>query len=174
MYIFDKIDKLIVDVLLEDGRKPSSEIARLISVSERSVRYRMDRLIEKGIINISAVVNPKTLGFSVVADIFIEVEPRSIFETAKKIAGFEQVTYVACSIGDRDISVQIVSHDTDELYNFVTEVISKIPGVRKTTTSIVPLIIKDVYKWHIPTTSMENPTNKKPSRKNKENVNNHA
>jgi len=25
-----------------------------------------------------------------------------------------------------------------------------VPGVRKTTTSIVPLIIKDVYQWRVP------------------------
>jgi hypothetical protein len=29
-------------------------------------------------------------------------------------------------------------------------VIRKVPGVRKTTTSIVPLIIKDVYQWRVP------------------------
>ncbi len=29
-------------------------------------------------------------------------------------------------------------------------VIGKIPGVRKTTTSIVPLVLKDVYQWRIP------------------------
>jgi hypothetical protein len=32
----------------------------------------------------------------------------------------------------------------------VTEVVRKVPGVRKTTTSIVPLIIKDVYQWRVP------------------------
>lgn len=152
MFKLDKNDKLIVDILLEDGRETCSEIARRVGISERSVRYRIDRLINKGVINISAIVNPKTIGYSVVADIFIEVEPGSILETAKKIADYEQVTYVACSTGERDISVQIVSHDTDELYLFVTNVISKIPAVRKTTTSIVPLVIKDVYKWHIPET----------------------
>jgi hypothetical protein len=30
------------------------------------------------------------------------------------------------------------------------EVIGKMPGVRKTTTSIVPLVLKDVYQWQIP------------------------
>jgi DNA-binding Lrp family transcriptional regulator len=62
----------------------------------------------------------------------------------------ECVSYVACSIGDRDVSIQIVGRDSDEIYSFVTEVVGKIPGVRKTTTSIVPLVLKDVYEWHIP------------------------
>jgi DNA-binding Lrp family transcriptional regulator len=43
-----------------------------------------------------------------------------------------------------------VAKDTAEIYHFVTEVVRKVPGVRKTTTSIVPLILKDVYQWRIP------------------------
>jgi DNA-binding Lrp family transcriptional regulator len=57
---------------------------------------------------------------------------------------------VACGIGESDVSIQIVAKDTAEIYQFVTEVVRKVPGVRKTTTSIVPLIIKDVYQWRIP------------------------
>ncbi len=63
---------------------------------------------------------------------------------------YENVTYVACSIGENDISIQVVARDTDDVYRFVTETIRKIPGVRRTTTSIVPLILKDVYQWRIP------------------------
>jgi DNA-binding Lrp family transcriptional regulator len=44
----------------------------------------------------------------------------------------------------------VVAKDTTEIYHFVTEVVRKVPGVRKTTTSIVPLVIKDVYQWRVP------------------------
>jgi DNA-binding Lrp family transcriptional regulator len=49
-----------------------------------------------------------------------------------------------------DVSLQLVAKDTAEIYRFVTEIIGKLPGVRKTTTSIVPVVIKDVYQWQIP------------------------
>jgi DNA-binding Lrp family transcriptional regulator len=71
-------------------------------------------------------------------------------DVAKKMAAFENVTYVACGIGQNDISIQVVAKDTSEVYYFVTEVIRKVPGVRKTTTSIVPIILKDVYQWRVP------------------------
>ena len=87
---------------------------------------------------------------NVVADVWLEVESDSILEVAKKMAEFENVSYVACSIGETDVSVQVQARDTAEVYRFVTEVIGKIPGVRKTTTSIVPLVLKDVYQWRIP------------------------
>ena len=153
MYEIDKIDKKIINLLMENGRMPASEIARRIGgVSERAVRYRIEQIVKNGYIQISAITNPKSLGYVVTADVFLEVESGEISNVANIVSEYECVSYVACSIGERDISIQVVGHDTDEVYQFVTNVIGKIPGVRKTTTSIVPLIIKDVYQWRIPST----------------------
>jgi Lrp/AsnC family transcriptional regulator for asnA, asnC and gidA len=151
MYKIDKIDQEIVDLLMEDGRMPAAEIARRIGgISERAVRYRIDRMTEDDVIRIGAIPNPRALGYAVVADVFIEVETGSILEVARKLASYDVVSYVACSIGERDVSVQVIARDNNEVYAFATEVIGKIPGVRKTNTSIVPIILKDVYKWRIP------------------------
>jgi len=151
MYNFDKIDIKIVNLLLEDGRMPASEIARRLGdISERAVRYRIDRMVNEGIIHISAVARPQAFGLTTIADIWMEVESDRILEVAKKMAEFDWVSYVACGIGESDVSIQIVAKDTAEIYHFVTEVIRKVPGVRKTTTSIVPLILKDVYQWRVP------------------------
>ncbi|MBI5935837.1 MAG: Lrp/AsnC family transcriptional regulator [Chloroflexi bacterium] len=153
MYEIDKIDLKIVNLLLEDGRKSASEIARQIGeVSERAVRYRIERMIEEDVIRLSAVVRPEALGLPIRADVWLEVESDRIREVAQKMAEYENVTYVACSIGENDISIQVVAKDTDEVYRFVTETVRKVPGVRRTTTSIVPLIIKDVYQWRAPET----------------------
>ncbi len=71
-------------------------------------------------------------------------------DVAHKAMEFDCVSYVACSIGEMDVSIQVLAKDTAEIYRFVTEVIGRLPGVRKTTTSIVPIVLKDVYQWHIP------------------------
>ena len=156
MYKTDNIDRKIVIFLMEDGRMHAAEIARRIgNISERAVRYRIDRMVENGVIKISAIVNPKAVGMNVVADIWLEVDSDSIMEVARKMAEFDNVSYVACSIGETDISVQIQARDTGEVYRFVTEVIGKVPGVRKTTTSIVPLVLKDVYQWKIPPSGVD-------------------
>jgi Lrp/AsnC family transcriptional regulator for asnA, asnC and gidA len=151
MYNFDKIDIKIVNLLLEDGRMPASEISRRIGdISERAVRYRIDRMVNEGVVQISAVARPQAFGLTTIADIWLEVESDRILEVARKMAEFDNVSYVACGIGESDVSIQIVAKDTTEIYQFVTEVVRKVPGVRKTTTSIVPLIIKDVYQWRVP------------------------
>lgn len=151
MYNFDKTDIKIVNILLGDGRKPASEIARQIEgISERAVRYRIERMVEAGIIQVSAVAKPQAFGLTTIADVWMEVESDRILEVAKKMAGYDNVSYVACGIGESDVSIQVVAKDTAEIYQFITEVVRKVPGVRKTTTSIVPLIIKDVYQWRVP------------------------
>lgn len=130
---------------------PASEISRRMGdISERAVRYRIDRMVNEGVVQISAVARPQAFGLTTIADIWLEVESDRILEVAKKMAEFDNVSYVACGIGESDVSIQIVAKDTAEIYQFVTEVVRKVPGVRKTTTSIVPLIIKDVYQWRVP------------------------
>jgi len=151
MYEIDKIDVKIVNLLLEDGRMPASEIARrLEDISERAVRYRIERMVEDGVISVSAIVTPQAFGFDTRADVWLEVEADKILEIANKMKEYDNVTYVACAIGETDISIQVVAQDTGEIYRFVTEVVRKVPGVRKTVTSIVPIVLKDVYQWRVP------------------------
>lgn len=150
-YILNHLDREIVEQLLKDGRMPGAEIARRVGgLTERAVRYRIERLIREGIIRISAVVNPKALGFTVVGDVNLEVESGHVQEVARRITEFDCVGYVACSMGEKDVSIQVNARSTDELYRFVTEVLGSLPWVRKTTTLLVPLKLKDVYEWQIP------------------------
>ena len=156
MYEIDALDVRIINLLLEDGRASASEIARQIGdVSERAVRYRIERMVEDDIIRISAIVSPKAFGLGTYADVFLEVESDRITEVAEILAEYENVTYVACSIGESDVSIQVAARDTGAIYRFVTEVVRKIPGVRKTTTSIVPLVLKDIYQWRVPESVVE-------------------
>ncbi|OGO81010.1 MAG: hypothetical protein A3K41_16700 [Chloroflexi bacterium RIFOXYD12_FULL_57_15] len=158
MYEIDKVDLRIVNLLLEDGRKSASEVARQLGdVSERAVRYRVERMIEENVIQIGAVARPEAFGLPIKADVFLEVESDRIREVAQKMTEYENVTYVACSIGETDVSIQVVAKDTDEVYRFITETVRKVPGVRRTTTSIVPLILKDVYQWRVPESAIKNP-----------------
>jgi Lrp/AsnC family transcriptional regulator for asnA, asnC and gidA len=147
----DSLDKQIIDLLTDDGRMTCAEIARRIGqTNERLVRYRLERLIKEGVFVVSAVLDAKTIGFPVIADVFIEVEPGRILEVANKLAEYENITYVACSIGERDVSIQIVAQDNRTLYDFVSQTIGSMAGVRRSRTSIVPIIIKDDSRWKVP------------------------
>lgn len=151
MIKIDAIDKMISDLLIEDGRMSCSRIAeRIGKISERAVRYRIERLIKNKIIAIHGNVEPEGLGLVVFADVFIEVEPALVLKIAQQLAAYESVSYVACSTGQNDISIQVFAHDNNELFAFVTDIVAQISGVRKTHISFVPLKIKDDHIWHIP------------------------
>ncbi len=146
----DSIDRQIVALLLKDGRMSSAAVARSIDVSQRTVRYHLDRLTGSGVIQIGAIVNPQAIGLNVVGDVFLEVAPGQIREVAERFAALEEVSYVAGSIGNGDLSIQVCVHDAQELTRFVDEVVGKMPGVTKTRTVLVPWKLKDVYEWNIP------------------------
>ncbi len=141
----------------------ASEVARRIGdISERAIRYRIDRMVQEGVIQISAVVNPEAFGLNINADVWIEVDSDQILEVAKKLTVYDNIRYVACGIGQNDISIQLVAKDAADVYHFVTDVVRKIPGVRKTTTSIVPIVLKDVYQWRVPGKAVKAPVVENP------------
>lgn len=147
----DCTDWEIIALLNEDGRMPSTEIARRLgNVSARTVTNRINALIEQGFINIRAIVNPEPVGYNVMADVFIEVEPGRVREIARKTAEFPEVTYVACATGATDVSISLRVRSIGELFDFVSETIGKIPGVTRTQSYLLPLKIKDFDTWMPP------------------------
>ena len=144
----DRTDWEIITLLNEDGRMPSAEIARRLgSVSARTVTNRIEALTKKGVINVRAIVNPEMVGYGVMADVFIEVEPGRVREVAEGVSVFPQVSYVACATGDSDVSISLRVRDIEELFNFITEKLGKIPGVRRTQSYLLPLKLKDLDTW---------------------------
>ena len=144
----DQTDWKIIALLNEDGRLPSAGVARKLGdVSARTVKNRIDALVKKGIINIRSIVNPDSIGYTVLADVFIETEPGKLRQVAADLSENPQISYLVCATGDTDIIISIRARTIDELYEFIIEVIGKTPGVRQTQTYLLPLSIKDRMKW---------------------------
>jgi Lrp/AsnC family transcriptional regulator for asnA, asnC and gidA len=151
MYKIDETNVEIINLLMDDGRMSCAEIAqRLGTVSERSIRYRINRMVQEGIIQICAVPTPEKLGFPVTADVFIKVESAYILDVAQRLAEYECISYVGCALGETDVSVQIFAPDNVSVYEFVTKVIAKMEGVSHTRTAILPHILKDFHQWRVP------------------------
>jgi Lrp/AsnC family transcriptional regulator for asnA, asnC and gidA len=147
-HTLDEIDREIIRLLNEDGRMSNAEIARRLGdIPPRTVSHRVDGLIAREIIAIKAIVNPVALGYRVLADVFIEVEPGRVREVAEMVAEFAQVSYVACATGECDVSISLRVHSNEELFEFVTEQLGKIPGVRRTQTHLLPAKLKDIDSW---------------------------
>lgn len=155
-YKLDNIDRAIVALLQEDGRIPCVEIARrLEGVTERLVRGRIKRMTEEGIIRVAAIVNGASVGLSICADVWVEVEANLVMEVAQRLSELEEISYVACATGEQNISMQVYATDMTELYRFVTDVVGKINGVKRFTIRVIPIIVKDLDEWRIPSFALK-------------------
>lgn len=166
VYIPDETDWKIIKLLNKDGRMPSTEIAeKLGNITARTVNNRIKALTKDGIITVRAVIDPDKVGYGVLADAYIEVEPGLVSEVANLVANLPEISYVACAIGDVDVSVSIRAQTIRELFDFVESKLGKIPGVRRTQTHILPVRIKDLDTW-FPPKAMETIDNSNQSIKN--------
>ncbi len=139
----DDIDLDIIELLMEDGRMPCTELAiRIGGITERAVRVRLTNLIKKKLVQITAIPNLFKIGIPIVADVFIDTEPGRVYEIAKKLAAQDYTSYVGIATGDFDISIEVVGTNIVDVYKLVHNEIGQMPGVKKVTISIVPEILK--------------------------------
>ncbi len=143
-----KTDWEIIALLNEDGRMTAAEIARRLgNIPARTVSHRIEALIDCGIMSIRAIVNPAAMGFPIMADVFIDVEPGHVREVARIVASFPEVTYVACATGGCDVSISLRVRSNEDLFDFVTDKLGNIPGVHRTQTHLLPVKLKDIDSW---------------------------
>jgi Lrp/AsnC family transcriptional regulator for asnA, asnC and gidA len=154
-YQLDDIDRQIVTLLLKDGRMSGAAVARAVGVSQRTVLYRIDKLLGCGVIQIGVVVEPHAIGLDVIADVFLDVSPGQIREVAERFAALQEVSFVAGSIGNGDLSIQVCLRDLGALRRFLEDVVGKMPGVTQARTVLVPWKFKDVHEWNIPPSSVD-------------------
>jgi Lrp/AsnC family transcriptional regulator, regulator for asnA, asnC and gidA len=145
----DDVDRRIIAELQVDGRKPYTQIAPAVGLSEAAVRQRVQRLIDSGLMQIVAVTDPKDFGFSRQAMIGIEVEGDALV-VADRLAELAQAEYVVLTAGGVDLLVEVVVEDDESLLALLNERIRKIPGVRRTETYLYLRIHKETYQWGSP------------------------
>ena len=143
----DDLDRHIVRLLRHDGRLPYAQIARVVGVSEPTVRKRVDRLVHAGAIFIEARVNPAPVGFPIDALIGIRVAPGRVKEVGARLAAMEHVAYLSYLAGSFDIMIEAFLPDTEGLFKFLNEELERIEGINHTETWHVLRTEKYFYNW---------------------------
>jgi Lrp/AsnC family transcriptional regulator for asnA, asnC and gidA len=144
---YDVLDKEIIFYLNQNARMPSARIARQLDVSERTVNHRIKRLVESGVIQPVAVVNPSSFGYTLAVDILCELEVGFQSQVIQAIYEIPQLCYMAVSTGDQDIILRAYFRDSGEMNDFITHQLHQIPGMRRTRTVLLPRILKDTHQW---------------------------
>ncbi|GAB4578254.1 MAG: Lrp/AsnC ligand binding domain-containing protein [Anaerolineales bacterium] len=141
------LDHKLIRRLNQNARLSSADLARELNVSERTIRNRIQRLITEGILKPVAVVNPVAFGYTLVVDIFCEIEVNRREEAISALRMLPEVSYMAISTGDQDVSFQALFKNSADMHEFITQRVYSIAGIRRTRTVLVPQIIKDTYQW---------------------------
>lgn len=138
----DELDRKIIDFLRVDGRIPYTTIATELQVAESTVRKRIARLIELGVIKIVGVVDPAKMGYGIVAIVGVKVEGAALETVVEKLMNLPETRYIGVITGNYDLTVEVAFRTSEELYNFVTHTLRDIPGVVDSHTSLLLKVFK--------------------------------
>ena len=136
------LDKRIIEHLQADGRRPFTQIAAELGVSEAAVRARTNRLIERGILQVVGVTDPLKLGFHQMAMVGVRCQSDRLVAVAEELAAMPEVDYVVITAGTYDLLVETVCEDNEALLRFLAERLRAIDGVRETETFVYLRLVK--------------------------------
>ena len=148
--LVDAIDRGIIGILQSNGRTPNREIARTLDISEASVRNRVSRLLDQGLINIVAAPTPKAVGLTMSAIIGIAVEMRQLDQVIDTIVGYGEVRYLGISTGEHDVIIEAFFEDQEHMFQFLTRKLGHLDGVLNVETSVILKVAKFSYEWEVP------------------------
>jgi DNA-binding Lrp family transcriptional regulator len=134
----DKIDEDILAMLKNDARESYVTIAQKLDTSEGTVRGRVKKMMQQGIITGFTV---RTKGKNIKALISIKININSdAAQIANKIIKIEGVEFVFEISGDTDLCVMVDVMSTEELNDIIDRIRSY--GIQSTMTM---LILKEHY-----------------------------
>ncbi len=141
----DELDLAIVQHLRSEGRKPYTEIAEALGVSEGTVRNRVARLMEERALHIVGLMDPYHMGIEAPALIGVSLQPGDLEQAVEAIAALEEVSYLVMVSGEFDLIVEVMCRDRDHLVDFLNENLRRIPGVMGTRTFTILRTYKMAY-----------------------------
>jgi DNA-binding Lrp family transcriptional regulator len=114
----DELDREIVSILRQDARTPYTEIAEEVDISEGTVRNRVERLLEEGIIErFTIATRTGNLKAMIEVEVDVDVDTAAV---SGGIAEWEEVDFVWQVSGEEDIVVVVDATDTESVNNLIT------------------------------------------------------
>ncbi len=144
----DEIDKRIITELQIDGRLPYARLGPAVGLSQAAARQRVQRLIERGVMQVVAVTDPLALGFNLEAMIGIRADG-DLRSLARSLAAIAEIDYVVITSGGYDLLIETVCEGTDELLTLLNERIRSLPGVRSADAFPYLHLEKQTYAWGV-------------------------
>ncbi|WP_115865222.1 Lrp/AsnC family transcriptional regulator [Halorussus litoreus] len=115
----DELDRDILSILRRDARKPYTEIADAVGTSEGTVRNRVERMTDEGVIErFTVTTRTGNVKAMIELDVAVDVNTASLSE---RVAEWEQVDFVWQVSGEEDIVLVVDAADTQNVNELITE-----------------------------------------------------
>jgi Lrp/AsnC family leucine-responsive transcriptional regulator len=119
----DDLDRKILALLVEDGRRTYDDIARRVSLSAPAIKRRVDRLRASGALRgFTAVLDPAALGWRTEALVELFYAPGTLLDNvAESLTGFPEVVEAWSVTGEADAIVRVRTADNADLERLIME-----------------------------------------------------
>jgi len=137
-YEVDNTDLKILEILMQDAKKPFTEVARKVSVSQGTVHVRMNKLEEAGIVEKTTLrINYAKIGYDITAFIGIYLEKSALYDQVlTKLREIPEVTNIHYTTGNYSMFVKIHCRDTNHLKQVLHDKMQQVDGIDRTETMI--------------------------------------
>jgi Lrp/AsnC family transcriptional regulator, regulator for asnA, asnC and gidA len=146
---FDAVDLKIIAILQADGRRSYSAIAEELDLPASSVRYRVQRLIDSGFLQIVGIADPLAIGFEHLAMIGIRTQPATARAVCAALKELPETSYVIMTAGHYDVMAEVICRDVRHFSELMAERLQTIPGIVSTESFFALEVHKLAYGWGV-------------------------
>ena len=134
-----KIDDTNIGIIkhLRDGRKSFNEIAEKLSISENTVRARVNKLLDEGILEISALLNSQAIPRHRVVMVGVKLQTMNLVEKGKEFSKLKGVVSVSVVTGRYDLLLVVLLNDDFDLLEFYTVEVARVKDIQSVETFVV-------------------------------------
>ena len=138
----DQLDQQLIAILALDARVSNRKIAADLGVTEGTVRGRIKRLQQEGMIAFTAITGFDLCNRTNLAFIGVQVDVDSVREVANRIAELSLVSGVMIVMGRFNILAMCLFDELENLVGLASDQILALPGVHHVETSIAVRTMK--------------------------------
>jgi Lrp/AsnC family transcriptional regulator for asnA, asnC and gidA len=146
VFPLDGVDRAIISELQVDGRMSYAELGPRVGLSQAAARQRVNRLTERGVMQVVAVTDPLSLGLTTQAMVGITVTG-DVRGVAATVAAMGESEYVLITTGRYDVLAELLCTDNDALLELVNDRIRVIDGVASTEVFSILKMEKLTFSW---------------------------
>ena len=134
----DDTNKAIIKAL-GDGRRPYSAVAEELGITENTVRSRVNRMIDDGILRITALVNPAEMPGIQVVVMGVKLKTMELERKAREFSALRGVFSASVVTGRYDLIVQLQLAEDEglSLLDFFKSELVKVAEVQEVETFVV-------------------------------------